>query len=216
VPVISFILGALISSAQTTSFSKEEIERLPALMNSGLIPGKDTFAYFSISDTTVSAYKLPAGYRKTAKWLKTEKARKDMPWGYYGMYGSAYSLKDALAALDTAKEFHNICVANSWCIDHYEEVFPHLVVRLGEKRKVGLVNSADLIIMDRLGTGDLEFYGHGGSVDEDLFTTAGRASWILNEITGEDFAEVHGNTSKEEIVTYKRFWFSYIQRLRIK
>lgn len=214
--MIFLIAVALSSSAQTTTVSKEEIEKLPSLVKTTSVTGKDTFEYFSIPDTAISQYKLPAGYKKTKKWESADKARKDFPWGYYGQYGAAYGLKDALAALDTAKQFHNICIANSWCLDHYEVVFPYLVVRLGEKRKVGLENSADLIIWDRLGTGDLESYGHGGSVDEDLFTVAGRASWILGEITGEDFSQVHGETSKEVIIQYKRFWLSYLQRLKIK
>src|SRR4051812_31130749 len=112
--LVSFGFALLSMKAQTSTVSKKEIEKLPSVISLSS-SGRDTFDYFSISDTAVSTYKLPAGYKKTTKWLKAEKARKDMPWGYYGKYGAAYGLKDALAALDTAKQFHNICIANSWC-----------------------------------------------------------------------------------------------------
>ena len=82
------------------------------------------------------------------------------------------------------------------------------------KKKVGLINTADLIIWDRISTGDLEFYGHGAGMQEDIFTIAGRASWILNELTGEEFAVVHGSLSDEQAEEYKRQWKGYIDKLK--
>ena len=65
-----------------------------------------------------------------------------------------------------------------------------------------------------MNTGDLKFYGHGGVITEDLFTIAGRASWILNELTGEDFAIVHGNLTQFDAEKFKTLWTDYIDKLK--
>ncbi len=82
------------------------------------------------------------------------------------------------------------------------------------KRKIGLTNTADLIIGDRIASGDLEFYGHGGVITEDIFTIAGRACWILNQLTGENFALVHGDLSKQQAEKFKHLWTEYISKLK--
>jgi trehalose-6-phosphate synthase len=91
-----------------------------------------------------------------------------------------------------------------------------LIARLSDKRKIGLNNTADLIIGDRIGTGDLKFYGHGSWISEDVFTIAGRASWILNQLTGENFAEVHSNLSPQDAENFKKRWNDYINKHSIK
>jgi len=54
-----------------------------------------------------------------------------------------------------------------------------LEARADDPRLVGLTNPMDLIIWDRIESGDLESYGHGLVSDHDLFTVGGRASWLL-------------------------------------
>jgi len=173
---------------------------------------RDTFHYFSIVDTNIYQYKLPDNFVKPKKWRDAEKSRID-----YELYGNSYSdtfkLIDALAAIDTAQDFWNVCTAKSWCLKNYNQVFPFLVARLSVKIKIGLVNTADLIIMDRIGSGDLKFYGHGGGMQEDIFTIAGRASWILNELTGEEFAVVHGNMTENQSIEFKKLWLAYLNNL---
>jgi hypothetical protein len=71
-----------------------------------------------------------------------------------------------------------------------------------------------LIIWERIGSGDLKFYGHGGGMQEDIFTIAGRASWILNELTGEEFAVVHCSMTEVQANEYKRLWTEYIIELK--
>lgn len=63
-----------------------------------------------------------------------------------------------------------------------------------------------------MATGELKFYGHGGIIQEDLFTVAGRASWILNELTNEKFAVVHGNLTQQQSETFKEMWVDYLQK----
>ena len=177
--------------------------------------GKDLYEYFTILDTNYLKYKLPDTFSKPAKWLENEKERNgEFRIDYFSPYPDSFKLLTALSYIDTAKEFDKVCKAKSWCIDNFKTCFPLLVARLSYKEKIGLINTADLIIGDRMSTGDLAFYGHGGFVNEDLFTIAGRASWILNDLTGEEFASVHGRLTKEEAENYKALWIKYIQTLK--
>lgn len=176
---------------------------------------RDKSVYFSIADSNFVLYQLPDSFKKPENWQKADKERSESQIEWYGnSYPDTFDLQDALAIIDTAIEFLQLRSAKSWCLKNYQAVFPYLVARLSDKRKIGLTNTADLIIWDRLGTGDLQFYGHGGVISEDLFTIAGRASWILNQITGEDFASVHSNLTEEMAVNYKKLWLEYLDKLK--
>ena len=174
--------------------------------------GKDTFHYFSVVDTNINQYRLPNNFIKPKKWIEAEKSRTDYEF-YEGSYPDTFDLQDALAAIDTAKNFWTVCDAKSWCLKNYNQAFPFLVARLSVKSKVGLENTADLIIWERIESGDLKFYGHGGGMQEDIFTIAGRSSWILNELTGEEFAVVHGSLTEVQGKEYQRLWTEYINGL---
>ncbi|UAY50935.1 hypothetical protein [Ferruginibacter albus] len=175
---------------------------------------KDTFIYFSIIDTNYSKYALPTYFVKPEKWLQADKERKGEMGDWYGdTYPDGFNLQNALALIDTAKDL-SFGAAKSWCIKNYTIAFPYLIARLSDKRKIGLNNTADLIIWDRIASGDLEFYGHGGVITEDVFTVAGRASWILDQLTGEEFAVVHGNLTEQQSEKFKLLWVSYIKKLK--
>lgn len=171
-----------------------------------------SFLYFSMSDTNVQSYHLPENFVKPKKWVDAEKSRFDHEF-YGGTYPKTYELEDALSAIDTAKNFSTVCAAKSWCLHNYEQVFPFLVARLSMKTFVGLKNTGDLIIWERFLSGDLKFYGHGGGMQEDIFTIAGRASWILNELTGESFAVVHADLTEAQAIEFKRLWVDYVKVL---
>ena len=173
---------------------------------------QESFLYFSMRDTNVQSYQLPENFVKPKKWVDAEKSLVDHEF-YGGTYPDTYELKDALSAIDTAKNFSTVCAAKSWCLHNYEQAFPYLVARLTMKTNVGLNNKGDLIIWERILSGDLTFYGHGGGMQEDIFTIAGRASWILNELTGESFAVVHGDLTEELAIEFKRLWVDYVNEL---
>jgi hypothetical protein len=166
---------------------------------------QDTFTYFSIIYTNYAKYQLPYNFSKPKNWEKADNERTELLGEIYGnKYPDTFDLQDALAIIDTATQLSQIGSAKSWCIKNYQKAFPYLVASLSNKRKVGLINAADLIIWDRLETGDLIFYGHGGVITEDIFTIAGRASWILNQLTGENFAEIHGNLTEKQSEEFKK------------
>lgn len=175
---------------------------------------KDTFNYFTIVDTNYSKYTLPQEFRKPKEWKKADKSRKEPYVSLYcGPYTDTFNLEDVMEIIDTTTNLSLLGAAETWCIHHYRQAFPYLVTRLSDKRKIGLKNTADLIISDRMGI-DLKFYGHGRGMKEDVFTIAGRASWILNELTGEEFAVVHGNMTEQDADQFKKSWLKYINALK--
>lgn len=178
--------------------------------------GKDTHSYFVIADTALACYRLPAQFQRPGLWQKAEEKRAERGGNdWYGAdYHDSLSLAGVLYTLDYASSMYEVSQAKRWCIHHFREAFPHLVARLTHKKKVGLEGTADLIIWDRIQTGDLKFYGHGGVIGEDLFTVAGRASWILNDLTGESFAFVRVAASKADLLDYKSAWKHYLAKLK--
>jgi hypothetical protein len=48
-------------------------------------------------------------------------------------------------------------------------------------------------------------------MQEDIFTIAGRASWILNWMTGESFASVGIELTPALAKEYQEAWVQYIQ-----
>jgi hypothetical protein len=208
--IFTFINISVFGQTEKT-ISKSSIDSLTSI-SEFIEVRKDTFNYFSIVDTSINQYRLPDNFVKPKKWNDAEKSRIDHEF-YGATYPDTFDLQDALATIDTAKNFWTVCAAKSWCIKNYNQAFPFLVARLTIKTKVGLQNTADLIIWDRIGSGDLKFFGHGGGMQEDIFTIAGRASWILNELTGEEFAVVHGSMTEVKAKEYKRLWTEYINEL---
>ncbi len=170
-------------------------------------PVADTFSYFNHQDSARTTYELRPSFKKPIAWIEAEKEYRF----YSSMDTIGFSLNKVLALLDSAKNFWDLCAAKTWCFAHPYEVFPHLICRLSNKTKVGLTNTADLIIWDRIQTGELKFYGHGGGMQEDVFTVAGRASWILNWMTGEDFASVGIELTPSMASKYQADWVRYIQ-----
>jgi hypothetical protein len=170
-------------------------------------PVADTFSYFNHQDSLRASYSLPPSFKKPSAWIEEQHE--------YRFYNSndtlGFSLDSVLEIIDSEQEFWRLCAAKTWCFAHPYEVFPHLICRLSNKAKIGLVNTADLIIWDRIRSGELKFYGHGGGMQEDIFTVAGRASWILNWMTGENFASVGIELTPALARENQAAWVRYIE-----
>jgi len=170
-------------------------------------PVADTFSYFNHQDSLRASYSLPPSFKKPSAWIEEQHE--------YRFYSSndtlGFSLDSVLQIIDSEQEFWRLCATKTWCFAHPSEVFPHLICRLSNKTKIGLVKTADLIIWDRIRSGELKFYGHGGGMQEDIFTVAGRASWILNWMTGENFASVGIELTPALAREYQAAWVRYIE-----
>jgi hypothetical protein len=151
----------------------------------------------------------PKNFTKPHNWKEADKNRNH----YYRDYPSSMNLSEALTIITTDKDFGKFLQAKKWCIDNYIKAIPDLLDLLTDTTKVGLENSADLIIWDRIKTKELEFYGHGGIISEDIFTIAGRCSHILHALTGEKFATVYMGIKKEYLLVYQEIWLNWFWEL---
>jgi hypothetical protein len=119
-----------------------------------------------------------------------------------------------LGYIDRDKEYHHIFDAEYWMAYNYAAMIPELIKRLTNKTEVGLVNTADLIIWERIESGDLKFYGHGSFAFDDLFTVAGRANHLLTNITGEDFGRVSMHSTDADLKKLQNRWAYWLLQLQ--
>lgn len=124
-----------------------------------------------------------------------------------------YTKEFILSKIDGSKNHDYIFIAKYWLVFNYEETIPELIERITNNKEIGLENTADLIIMERVKSGDLKFYGHGNMVADDLFKVSGRANHLLKEITGQNFGDVTMNSTQEELEILQKKWIEWLKSL---
>jgi hypothetical protein len=124
-----------------------------------------------------------------------------------------YSVAFMLDKIDNDSNYQYIFFAEYWIVFHYKEIIPELITRVTNKKEVGLVNSADLIIWERIQAKQMPFYGHGGISNDDLFTVAGRANRLLTIITGENFGHVSMYSTQEQLTMLQKKWIRWLKNL---
>jgi hypothetical protein len=124
-----------------------------------------------------------------------------------------YKMDSILNKIDNNKDYNEIRIARYWGAYHYEDVLIELIDRIANNTEVGLINTADLIIPERNENGDLQFYGHGGVVFDDLFKVGGRANHLLKRLTGEDFGNVSMYDNEKELKRLQHRWFYWYKNL---
>lgn len=124
-----------------------------------------------------------------------------------------YSVPFMLEKIDNDSNYHYIFLAEYWIAFHYSQIIPELIKRLTNKKETGLVNSADLIIWERVQAKQMGFYGHGGISNDDLFTVAGRANRLLTQITGENFGNVSMHSTREQLAVLQKRWIKWLKTL---
>lgn len=72
-----------------------------------------------------------------------------------------------------------------------------------------------LIIWERILTNDIFFEGKGYQVNDDLFSVAGRANWVLRTITQKTFGYVKPNMSIDEIQALQVKWKEWRKGLSV-
>jgi hypothetical protein len=85
-----------------------------------------------------------------------------------------------------------------------------LASQVSNKTKVDLKSTNRLIIWERITTGEIQFEGKGYQASDDLFTVAGRANWILRNLTRKTFGYVKPNTSEEELSKLQQKWVRWL------
>jgi len=125
-----------------------------------------------------------------------------------------YSVSFILDKIDNDSNYHYIFLAEYWIAFHYSDIIPELIKRVTNKKEVGLANSADLIIWERVQAKQMQFYGHGGISNDDLFTIAGRANRLLTKIAGENFGHVSMYSTNEQLASLQKKWVKWLKSLR--
>jgi len=118
-----------------------------------------------------------------------------------------------LDKIDTDSNYLYINQAEYWIAFHYQEMIPQLIRRITNKKEVGLTNAADLIIEERIESGQLKHYGEGAISQDDLFTIAGRASRLLTQITGEDFGHVSMHSTPQDLQQLQQKWIGWLKSI---
>ncbi len=118
-----------------------------------------------------------------------------------------------LASIRTQSDFEPLFVARYWMAGEFgntRTMIPALIALLTDRTRVGLTNAGDIIIPERIGSGELKSYGHGWYIEDDLFLVSGRASWLLKEITGEKrFGTVKPDSSALDVEAMQRRWANW-------
>ncbi len=124
----------------------------------------------------------------------------------------AWSKDAVLRRIIDDPDYKFLFQAQYWCTRNRTQIIPELIKLLKDRREPGLINTADLIIAERIDSGDLKFWGHGGVVQDDLFTVAGRASWLLKEITGKKAPAVHMKPNEADLDQLQKEWQTWQRR----
>lgn len=85
-----------------------------------------------------------------------------------------------------------------------------LISQIANNAKVKLKDTTKLVIWERIKSGEILFEGKGYQISDDLFTVAGRANWMLRNLTKKNFGHVKPNTAAEELETLQRKWMRWM------
>lgn len=125
----------------------------------------------------------------------------------------SYTPAFMLDKIDNSPEYNHLYIAEYWIAFNYEVMIPELIKRVSNTTEVGLVESADLVIPERVMAGQMQFYENGPVSDDDIFTVAGRANRLLTLITGENFGTVSMNASPMQLKALQDRWVEWFKTL---
>ncbi|HVZ37714.1 MAG TPA: hypothetical protein VHI13_00405 [Candidatus Kapabacteria bacterium] len=85
-----------------------------------------------------------------------------------------------------------------------------LAAQLSDTSFVSMRETSRLIIWERITSGEILFEGKGLQVEDDLFTVAGRANWILRNLTSKNFGYVKPHASAAELEQLGKRWSQWM------
>lgn len=85
-----------------------------------------------------------------------------------------------------------------------------LAGQLTDKKETKLLGTSRLIIWERIITGEILFEGKGLVIDNDLFTIAGRANQLLENLTNKRFGIVSIHSTPAELEILKSKWLDFL------
>ena len=91
-----------------------------------------------------------------------------------------------------------------------KQLLAGLVAQISDLTTVKLKNTSRLIIWERIASGEILFEGKGYQVDDDLFSIAGRANWILRNVTKKNFGFVTPKNTADDNAKLQKKWSSFL------
>ncbi|MFC4478005.1 hypothetical protein [Flavobacterium chungangensis] len=170
----------------------------------------------SFAQTAVLKLKFPKDPKISQKFQNAiDEQKNQFCWVYKNNKEEVqnYTTEFILDKIDNNREYGYLFEAEYWVGYNYEKIIPQLINRITNKKEVGLVNSADLMIFERIESGDLKAYGHGLIVNDDLFTIAGRANRLLTVVTGENFGSVSMKSTPKDLHILQEKWIVWLNEL---
>lgn len=125
----------------------------------------------------------------------------------------SYTPAFMLDKIDTSPEYNYLYIAEYWIGFNYQAMIPELIKRVTNDQEIGLVETGDLVIPDRVLSGQMQYYANGPVSEDDLFTVAGRANRLLTLITGENFGPVPMGASPMQLKALQGKWIDWFMKL---
>ena len=91
-----------------------------------------------------------------------------------------------------------------------------LVRQLNNNGENKLQLTSRLIIWERITNGDILFEGKGMQIDDDLFKIAGRANFILRNITKRNFGLIGMNSTTKDLTDLQTKWTEYLNGKKVE
>lgn len=202
-----------------SSFLKTTIFLLFLLLLNSLV-------YTNNLDLTTKPFKpikeLPLEFNKQIKVVNKEfivayGMRLDSAMRDIRNYNAAY-IHDIITK---TKDFELIFRTPFWiALDstHYTKFIPELILMLTDTTYIGLENAGGITIWSRMKDNAevLKQNPLNYQIDDDIFTIAGRASWILKRLTKNEFGIVKPNTTQKDLLTIQKQWIKWLNTLLVK
>jgi hypothetical protein len=91
-----------------------------------------------------------------------------------------------------------------------------LVSQLTDSTEVELKGTSRLILWPRITKGQILFEGKGFQVSDDLYLVAGRANWILRQLTKKNFGYVEPTSTKEQLAELQQKWKRWLDGEKVE
>jgi hypothetical protein len=143
-----------------------------------------------------------------------------MSWGANDLTGmteerwnaaKTWTTSEIITKMKTATEWPDVYLLLVASIQHKTDTafFDSLINQIPNTNQYQLTLTSRLIIWERITSNDILFEGKGVQVNDDLFKVAGRANWILRNLTGKDFGYVKMRSAKDSLQLLKDKWTNW-------
>ena len=127
-----------------------------------------------------------------------------------------YTQQDIETFIHSRKDYEYIFRIPFWAaMDsvRYSWLIPKLINDLTDTTFVGLINANDITIWSRVKSGDMAHNTLNYQIDDDIFTVAGRASWVLKRLSKNEFGIIKLNMQNKELKAIQNRWIKWYNTL---